>query len=404
MPSLPPSATSFFHRWRDHANPRDVATKLSLPLRTVQRWFDRFDRLGSEGVATGYSVCGQHQVVQTPADQVEQFCQTRLDHLLWGSEMIRLELEDRHTTLPCARTIRRHLHKAGLQAAPPGRPPARSLRVARATTPHQRWQIDASEELSLADGSRVCWLRIVDECTGAFLKTVVFDTARWENVARQDIQNAMREVFGVWGLPLEIRVDNGYPWGSGGDFPPEMALWLIGLGITMVWNDPGCPQQNGVVERSQDIGQDWFEPQTCADAAELQRRSDELDRRHRERYPYRDRQSRWEVYPGLRHSGRKYSPQQETKRWDVQKAWAAVAQQVGKRKVDCTGCVSIYHRNRYVGKPYIGREVYVSLDPTGPTWVIADDEGRQLRTHSAEELTAESIRSLGVAGRKGKRP
>ena len=274
MPSLPPSAISFFHRWRDHAIPRDVATQLSLPLRTVQRWFARFARLGSDGVATGYSACGQHQIVHTPADQVAQVCQTRREHPCWGSEMIRLEIEDRHTTLPCARTIRRHLHRAGLQAAPPGRPSALSPRVARATAPHQRWQIDASEDLCLANGSHVCWLRVVDECSGAFLKTVVFATARWENVARQDIQNAMREVFGVWGLPLEIRVDNGYPWGSSGDFPPEMALWLIGLGITVVWIAPACPQQNGVVERSQAIGQNWLEPQTCDDAAELQRRGD----------------------------------------------------------------------------------------------------------------------------------
>ena len=403
MLSHSPSATSFFHRWRDHANARDVATQLSLPLRTVQRWFGRFDRLGSEGVATGYSACGQHQAVQTPAEQVEEFCKTRRAHLLWGSEMIRLQLEDEYPTLPRARTIRRHLHQAGIQAAPPGRPPALSPSVARATTPHQRWQIDASEDIRRIDDTHVCWLRVVDECSGAFLKTVVFATARWENVARQDIQDAMREVFVVWGLPLGLRVDNGYPWGSGGDFPPEMALWLIGLGITMVWIAPACPQQNGVVERSQDIGKDWFEPQTCADAAELQRRGDELDRRQRERYPYRDGQSRWEVYQGLHHSGRKYSRRQEAKLWEVERVWAAVAQQVGKRKVDCTGCVSIYHRNRYVGKPHIGTQVYVSLDPTGPTWVIADDEGRQLRTHPAEELSAECVRSLTVAGRKGKR-
>ena len=346
MPSHSPSATSSFHRWRDHASARDIATQLSLPLRTVQRWFARFARLGSAGVATGYSACGQHQAVQTPAEQVEEFRKTRRAHLLWGSEMIRLQLEDEYPTLPCARTIRRHLHQAGIQAAPPGRPPALSPPVARATAPHQRWQIDASEDLCLIDETHVCRLRVVDECSGAFLKTVAFATARWEDVARQDIQDAPREVFVVWGLPLGIRVDDGYPWGSGGDFPPEMAPWLIGLGIARVWIDPGCPRQNGVVERSQDIGKDWSEPQTCADAAEPQRRGDELDRRRRERYPYRDGQGRREVYPGLRHSGRKYSRLREAERWEVERVWAAVARQVGKREVDRTGCVSIYHRNR----------------------------------------------------------
>jgi transposase InsO family protein len=402
VPSLSPSGSSFFQRWRDHANARDVATQLSLPLRTVQRLFARFERLGDAGVATGYAACGQQQAARTPPLQVEQFCQTRRDHRRWGSEMIRLELTDQHDALPCARTIRRHLRQAGLQPAPPGRPPALSPRVARATGPHQRWQIDAAEELRLADGSCVCWLRVVDECSGAFLMTVVFACGRWEHVSRHAIQEALRGVFRVWGLPQEIRVDNGYPWGNSSDFPPEVALWLIGLGVAVVWIPPGCPQDNGVVERSQDIGQDWFEPQTCADAAALQRRCDELDRRQRERYPYRGGQSRWAVYPGLHHSGRAYRPHQEARQWDVKRVWAALAGQVGKRTVDCTGCVSVYHRNRYLGKPHIGREVYVTLDPTGPTWVISDHEGRQLRTHPAAELAAECIRRLAVAGRKGK--
>jgi hypothetical protein len=76
---------------------------------------------------------------------------------------------------------------------------------------------------------------------------------------------------------------------------------------------------------------------------------------------------------------------------------------VVKRQVHCNGSVSVYHRNRYVGKPYIGTRVYVSLGPTGPTWVFADEAGRQLRTHPADELAAERIRSLSVTCRKSKR-
>jgi hypothetical protein len=200
-----------------------------------------------------------------------------------------------------------------------------------------------------------------------------------------------------------LRVDNGYPWANSGDFPPEMALWLIGLGVDMIWIPPGCPRHNGVVERSQDVGQDWFEPWSCRDAAELQRRCDALDRRQRERYPYRQGRSRWEVYPALRYSGRPYSRRQEPALGDVAEVHREVARRVVRRQVDTTGSVSVYHRNRYVEKPHVGTQVFVSLDPTGPTWVIADEAGRQLRTHPADELTAEHIRTLTVAGRKGKR-
>src|SRR5262249_34516179 len=178
---------------------------------------------------------GQRRPRRTPAPLVPRSCQRRRDHPRWGSEMIRLELADRHGGLPCARTIRRHLRQAGLQPAPAGRPPAPSPRLPRAEQPHQGWQIDACEQLRLRGGRRVCWLRVVDECSGAFLQTVVFPVPRWEHVDRRQVQQALRRVFGRWGLPGRLRVDNGYPWGNSGDLPPELALWLLGLGPGLVW-------------------------------------------------------------------------------------------------------------------------------------------------------------------------
>ena len=393
----------FFDRLQQRADPHEIVAHYRVSLRTVQRLGARWEERGDEGLVPDYQHCGVHQVAATPGSLVEQICQTRRDHPRWGAEMIRLELAPQHE-LPCSRTMRRHLRKAGLHPAPAGRTPsAERPRVPRAERPHQGWQTDAAEQFHLQGHHQACWLRFVDECSGAFLKTLVFPTARWENVDRHEIQQQFREVFSRWGLPERLRVDNGYPWGSSGDFPPELALWLIGLGIEMIWIWPGCPQHNGVVERSQGTGKNWAEPPACRSAGELQRRCDEMDRRQRERYPYRDGRSRWEVYPELHHSGRPYSRRWERQHWDLSKVLAVVSQQVVKRQVDASGSVSLYHRTRYVGKPRIGTQVYVSLDPTGPTWVFADENGNELRTHPADELTTERIQSLTVGCRKGKR-
>ena len=91
------------------------------------------------------------------------------------------------------------------------------------------------------------------------------------------MQAALRDAFSRWGRPERFRVDNGTPWGSAGDWPTDLALWLIGLGIGMVWNPPRRPQDNGVIERSQGTGKRWGEPATCADARELQRRLDAIN-------------------------------------------------------------------------------------------------------------------------------
>ncbi|MBV8318944.1 MAG: DDE-type integrase/transposase/recombinase, partial [Planctomycetaceae bacterium] len=71
------------------------------------------------------------------------------------------------------------------------------------------------------------------------------------------MQAMLRRIFQRWGLPDRLRVDNGHPWGSQNDLPTDLALWLIGLGVNMIWNKPRCPQMNGVVERSQGVTQQW---------------------------------------------------------------------------------------------------------------------------------------------------
>jgi hypothetical protein len=73
--------------------------------------------------------------------------------------------------------------------------------------------------------------------------------------------------------------------GSAGDLPTELALWLFGLGVEVIWNPPRRPQDNGVVERSQGTGKRWSEPPTCDGPAELQRRIDDLDEIQRAEYP-----------------------------------------------------------------------------------------------------------------------
>jgi hypothetical protein len=200
-------------------------------------------------------------------------------------------------------------------------------------------------------------------------------------------------------MPGRFRVDNGAPWGSTGDFPTELALWLIGLGIAMHWNEPRRPQQNGVVERSQGTSNRWCEPQTCASAAELQERLDRMDRLHREVYPYRERLSRAAYFPGLAHSGRSYEPGLEEQLWEWPRVTEYLSTYMLLRRVDRSGLVSVYNRGRYVGKIHQGKNVYVMYDPERNEWLFTDLEGRQLRCQPAEELSPERIKSLNVTHR-----
>lgn len=214
------------------------------------------------------------------------------------------------------------------------------------------------------------------------------------------MQQQLRAAFAHWGLPRRLRVDNGKPWGSWSDLPPALALWLIGLGVEVLWNDPCRPQQNGVVERSQGTGKRWAEPQTCQTPAELQGRLDADDVLQRERYPVAQGRSRWELFPGLRHSGRPYRPEDEAGAWSLARVREHLAGYAVPRRVDSQGKVSVYNRNLYVGVVHKGQEVWLQFDPEQGCWLISDGEGRQLRTVPAPEINAESICALRLAGRK----
>jgi hypothetical protein len=214
------------------------------------------------------------------------------------------------------------------------------------------------------------------------------------------VQQELRQAFGRWGLPVRFRVDNGGPWGSSGDLPTDLGLWLLGLDVELFFNPPGRPDKNGVVERSQGTGKRWAEPWQCATPAALQRRVDAMDVILREEYPSIEGQSRREAFPGLAHSGRRYSLVGERRQWDLEKVLAHLAEYVVVRRVDRSGMVSLYNRTRYVGKRHRGQDVYVLLDPVQREWVFADAEGRQLRSQPAEEMSRERIVSLSVTHRR----
>jgi hypothetical protein len=215
-----------------------------------------------------------------------------------------------------------------------------------------------------------------------------------------DVQAQLRLAFARWGLPATIRVDNGGPWGSAGDLPPDLALWLLGLGVAVHWNDPRRPQQNGVVERSQGTGKRWAEPGQCDSPEELQRRLQEMDAIQREVYPSVGGQSRAAAFARLRHSGRRYSPTWEERHWDRARVLEHLAGYAVRRRVDKNGDVSLYHRPHYVGCMHQRQEVFVMLDPRRAEWVFVDLQGRQLRSQPAEELQAERIRRLTVTNRR----
>ena len=120
-------------------------------------------------------------------------------------------------------------------------------------------------------------MNIADEGSSSHLRAVVHDK---RTVAEMDATQATQDVNGCFetsGLPLNIKIDNGRPFvnPNARDVPTLTELWWIGLGINVIKNTPGCPQQNGIVESLQGTMCNWSNPKGQPDIEALQQRLDE---------------------------------------------------------------------------------------------------------------------------------
>jgi hypothetical protein len=152
----------------------DIADDLGLNPETVRKLIARFRKDGPESIAPDYSRCGVNQPKRADVELIEVAMAMRGEHPSWGAGIIRVQLIEQHLgrTIPSERAIQRAFALAGLNPAPAGR--RRDGPGRRAKRTHQTWQMDAADQMKLADGRMASWLRIVDECSGAVLMTVVF--------------------------------------------------------------------------------------------------------------------------------------------------------------------------------------------------------------------------------------
>lgn len=225
-----------------------------------------------------------------------------------------------------------------------------------------------------------------------------FPQGYFAQVPAPEVQAAIRQQFGRWGLPGWLRVDNGHPWGNYNDLPTALSLWLVGLGVQVHWNEPCRPQQNAKVERSQGTGSRWAEPWTCRTAAALQARLDREDQVQRERYPSQPGgRSRLAAYPGLLQVRQRYTWRWEQRQWDLQRAVQHLAEYQAARKVSSAGHVAVYDHAYFVGRAYTGQTVYVQLNPDTREWIISDAQGREVRKHAAHQITRARLMALDLA-------
>ncbi len=149
-----------------------IALENSFSYSTTCRIWRRFKNNGFEGLATNYSNCGPSTIKRS---KKIYRCSVWLKRKYpkWGAPFITAILKERYPTeeFPSIRTMQLWFRKTGLSLPKAYR---KEPVVEKVSAVHDRWQIDAKENIKLQDGSKACYLTVVDVKSGATLGAPVF--------------------------------------------------------------------------------------------------------------------------------------------------------------------------------------------------------------------------------------
>lgn len=200
-------------------------------------------------------------------------------------------------------------------------------------------------------------------------------------------------------MPQQLRVDNGHPWGTSEGIPTALALWMVGLGVVVVYIRPCRSTDNGVVERDHGVLEGWVELERCATLEQAAQHLAWGIDVQRNRYPVIDAQARMTLYPTLFDNPRVYDPTEAVASWQLEHVYAYLAGYVLERRVGQTGQISVFSSTYQVGAAYRGQTVYVQFDATQAAWVIRDEQGRELKRHPTREINRDTIESFTLSKR-----
>jgi len=192
-------------------------------------------------------------------------------------------------------------------------------------------------------------------------------------------------------------MDNGSPWGTQSKLPSAFGLWLVGLGIDLIYGRPRRSTDNAVVERSHGVLAQWAEPACWTDYADGEQHLAWAVLTQRERYRFAGGQTRLQAFPALLTNPRRYDPRTEPAHWSLDRVRQYLSGFQFQRKVELNGRVTLFANTYSAGRAYARQYIGLQLNPLTDEWIMRDEYGTEFRRHPAKELSYDIISQLKLA-------
>lgn len=228
---------------QEGVNFSDLCKRFGISRKTGYKWFERFGEEGNEGL-TNQSRKPLNSPMKTSDPMEAAVLDLRWRHSAWGGRKIKQRLKVLgHEGVPAASTITEILRRHKQLDFQEGAKHTAFVRFER-ETPNDLWQMDFKGHVPCPEG-RCHPLTVLDDCSRFSIVLRACDDEQWPTV-----QSCLTNAFHQYGLPRQMLMDNGSPWGSDAEhiYTP-LTVWLMRLSILVSHSRVYHPQTQGKEER-----------------------------------------------------------------------------------------------------------------------------------------------------------
>lgn len=223
------------------ANRRELCRRFGIHPDTGYKWLKRWGSGETELVDRSRRPRSSPSKTATKIEKA--ILAVRDLHPAWGARKIARCLERDGIEPPAVSTVHEVLCRHGRIVPPQGGAPA-ELRFEKAA-PNLLWQMDFKGRFWLGNDKHCHPLTIIDDHS-RFVPCL----KACADQKRPTVQGHLKTTFERYGLPEAMFVDNGVPWSdSSGKHWTRLRVWLLKLGVELIYSRPYHPQSRGKNER-----------------------------------------------------------------------------------------------------------------------------------------------------------
>jgi transposase InsO family protein len=379
----------------------EISRAMHCSYEAVRKWW-RIARDERQVRARGRPKRGP--VSTYPTQVSEKAIELKQKHAHWGPKRVKLELKKvlplREEKLPSVARLSVLFKQRCPEAVQPRQRHLLPPPNPKVFGVHQRWQMDAKEGLRVGS-ERVNVQEIRDIYSGLMIISRTFVTTTLtgtRHLTRAEHQQALRQAFCQWGLPLEVQTDNDGEFVNPTDptFPSPFTLWLVGLGITHITSRPHRPTDQPQVERNHRTQGDFvWKDQSFAQVEQFQQALDEACHLYNTQYPSQAAHCQGSpplsVFPTAIYTGRPYHYDLECDLFDLKRVDAFLTDRVWTRKVASNSTVHLGGFYYILGKDWTGQTVSVRFLPASRSFRFDSALGEEITTRPAQGVEKDHL-------------